>query len=588
LLFDPYERFLHEYLDKTRLTRTVLEHLLHQSFIGSDADAEPESDMILDPDPDEAAVRATLGKYRFRDVPGAYTNLMQLAQEAGPFLSTRRCRHFLASIAPHLLRAVADTPDPDLTLTNLEKVTASLGAKAVLWELFSFLPASLKLYVDICSNSPFLSEMLVNNPGMIDDLLDSLILNQPRNLEELRAEIRALCRGVEKPEVVEQILRSYQDKELLRIGVRDLLGKDDVRATTAALSDVAESLLLESTARQLEKVLECYGNPILAEGPSTAQPCRFALLALGKLGGREMSYHSDLDLVFVYEGEGQTEAIRAADAANDCSRIDNNQFYTELAQRIIRALGQPGPLGRLYEVDMRLRPTGKSGRLVVSLAEFRRYYNEGHAQIWERQSLTRARVVCGDTDFGGDVIKEIHRAMYGIPWSPAIVDEIRAMRSRLEATASPRSLKRGPGGLTDVEFLVQMMQIKYGASHHHVVRTNTWEALEALRDIGVLSALEHQALADGYSFLRLAEARLRIVTNRPLNEFPEEPAELEKFARRIGFDDQTTSASGKFQAERRKHSTSIRAIFLQLMFRERDTSNASDSLISQGASTAFL
>ena len=111
-----------------------------------------------------------------------------------PFLSTRRCRHFLASIAPQLLRAVAETPDPDMALVNLEKVTASLGGKAVLWELFSFNPPSLKLYVDLCAWSQFLSEILINNPGMIDELLDSLVLNQPRTAEELRAELADLCR----------------------------------------------------------------------------------------------------------------------------------------------------------------------------------------------------------------------------------------------------------------------------------------------------------------------------------------------------------------------------------------------------------
>src|SRR5213079_1459727 len=127
-------------------------------------------DLILDPAPDEAAVRAGLGRYRFRDPNRAFANLSQLARESVPFLSHRRCRHFLASIAPQLLRAAADTPDPDEALNNLEKVTASLGAKAVLYELFSFNPATLKLYVDLCAGSPFLSGLLISNPGMIDEL----------------------------------------------------------------------------------------------------------------------------------------------------------------------------------------------------------------------------------------------------------------------------------------------------------------------------------------------------------------------------------------------------------------------------------
>src|SRR5207302_9718060 len=174
---------------------TILNHLLHQSFQGEDGRSEPEADLILDPDADTETVRAVLGRYPFRDIPKAFANLSTLARESVPFLSARRCRHFLASIAPQLLRAVADAPDPDEALTNLERVSASLGAKAVLWELFSQNPPSLKLYVELCSTSPFLSELLISNPGMIDELLDSLVLNQPRTAAELRAELTELCRG---------------------------------------------------------------------------------------------------------------------------------------------------------------------------------------------------------------------------------------------------------------------------------------------------------------------------------------------------------------------------------------------------------
>src|SRR5207237_8948745 len=155
-------------------------------------------------------IRAVLGRYPFRDVQAAYTNLTLLAQESVPFLSTRRCRQFLASIAPRLLRALAETPDPDMALVNLEKVTASLGAKATLWELFSFNKPTLKLYVDLCAWSQFLSEILINNPGMIDELLDSLVLNQPRTAAELRAELAELCRGAT---ALDPILPSFQDKE---------------------------------------------------------------------------------------------------------------------------------------------------------------------------------------------------------------------------------------------------------------------------------------------------------------------------------------------------------------------------------------
>jgi glutamate-ammonia-ligase adenylyltransferase len=538
LLFDPLERFLHDYSDKTRLNHTILDHLLHQTFADSTDSAEPESDLILDPDPDEATVAAVLSRYGFRDVPGAWRNLNRLAQEQ-PFLSTRRCRHFLASIAPQLLRAVAATTDPDLALNNLEQVTATLGGKAVLWELFSFNTPSLTLYVDIC-DSPFLSQMLINNPGMIDDLLDTLILNRPRTLEDLRSELTELLRGADAPDAVESILHSFQDKEVLRIAVRDLLGKDDIRAVTAALSDVAEALLSEVAARQHAIMVERFGEA----GPHV-------VLAMGKLGGREMSYHSDLDLVIVYAGEGQTSGPKP---------LDHFEYFTEYARRLIKALSNPGPLGRLYAVDMRLRPTGQSGSLVIPLDEFRRYFAGTGAQVWERQSLTRARTVHGTASFADEVMSAVRAATFALPWCPAVCSEIRSMRERLEATAPPRSLKRGPGGMIDVEFLVQAQQLRYGAERPALSCTNTWGCLDELLRENLLTADDHRTLSEGYSFHRLVEARLRIVTNRPLNEYPESEPELEKLAHRTGFS--TTEA---FRTELNVHAKKVRDAVVRLV-----------------------
>src|SRR5207253_1599493 len=296
---DPLAAFLHDYREKTSLDRKILNHLLHDTFQGEDGQAEPESDLILDTNPDPETIRTVLGRYPFKDIPGAYHNLAALAQEAVPFLSARRCRQFLASIAPALLRALAETPDPDMAVVNLEKVTASLGAKAVLWELFSFNSPSLKLYVDLCAWSQFLSEILINNPGMIDELLDSLVLNQPRSAEERRQELAELCLGASDPD---PILHSFQDKELLRIGVRDILGKDTIQATTVFLSDLAETILAQIVKLQEPALTQRFGVPFLEGG----RAARYALLGLGKLGGRELSYHSDLDLILVYEGDGRT------------------------------------------------------------------------------------------------------------------------------------------------------------------------------------------------------------------------------------------------------------------------------------------
>jgi [glutamine synthetase] adenylyltransferase / [glutamine synthetase]-adenylyl-L-tyrosine phosphorylase len=567
---DPLQAFLADYREKTYLNRKILDHLLHQTF-SEQSGFEPESDLMLDPSPDAERIQEVLGKYPFKDAQGAYQNLSLLATETVPFLSTRRCRQFLANIAPRLLQAIAETPDPDLALVNLEKVSASLGGKGILWELFSFNHPSLKLYVELCAWSQFLSEILINNPGMIDELLDSLVLNQPRPAKDMEKELAELCKNADDPD---PILHSFKDKELLRIGVRDILGKDTILETTHELSDLAETILRQITALQYPSLLTRLGMPALHDhGPRVGQTSRFVLLGLGKLGGQEMSYHSDLDLILVYEGDGRTVPPPGSSRWDTFELTDNFHFFSELARNIIRVTGQMGPRGRLYHIDMRLRPTGKSGSLVIPLAEFIRYYEQGEGQLWERQALTRARVVAGDPQFEQEVLSAIGRETYGIAWKPEMVDEIRQMRDRVQATSSKRDLKRGKGGIVDIEFLVQMFRLKYGKEHPEVRHPNTWQAIDGMHSVGLLSADEYESLREGYTFLRLVESRLRIFHNRSLDELPEQTEELEKLARRIGIEARgDQSAAQRFREEMEQHTNRIRALYVTLFDREREKS----------------
>src|SRR5207253_4866135 len=178
-------------------------------------------------------------------------------------------------------------------------------------------------------------------------------------------------------------------------------------------SEVAETILIQIAQMQELPLTRRFGVPSLADGPRVGQPSRFVLLGLGKLGGRELSYHSDLDLILVYEGDGRTSAVPGSTRFDRFELTDNFHYFTELAQRIIKVTSYLGPMGRLYQVDMRLRPTGKSGSLVLPLCEFRRYFTtggnspdhpEGSAQLWERLALTRARVVFGDGELSRAVM----------------------------------------------------------------------------------------------------------------------------------------------------------------------------------------
>jgi glutamate-ammonia-ligase adenylyltransferase len=524
------DAFQNDYRSKTQLNRRILDHLLHDAF-GDDAETEPEVDLVLDPDPQPERIATVLARHGFRDVDLAYRNLTALATEKVRFLSTRRCRHFLASIAPRLLAEIALTADPDATLTNLEKVSDSLGGKGVLWELFSFNPPSLRLYVELCASSSYLSNILITNPGMLDELMDSLVLGKLPTLDFLQQMLAELCRAAED---IDPILHSFKNAQVLRVGVRDILGKDDIQATTGALSDIAQVCLEQIVMAEYDKLARKLGEPTLSRGPHAGQPCELIVLAMGKFGGRELNYNSDLDLIFLYEQDGSTVLGRRG---RHGQATTNQHFFSELGQRIIKVASRLGPQGRLYEVDLRLRPTGRSGTLATSLDEFRRYFTDGQGTIWERQSLLKSRVIHGGAEAMAAAERAIVESIYAKPWRKEDGRAIRDMRQRLEQTVAGADLKRGPGGIVDIEFLVQMLQLKYGHGRPQLRRANTISAIQALHECGRLHDADYELFSSAYRFLRSLEARLRLMNPTARDELPEDRRELDKLARVIGYED---------------------------------------------------
>jgi [glutamine synthetase] adenylyltransferase / [glutamine synthetase]-adenylyl-L-tyrosine phosphorylase len=547
----PLQSFRDDFTRRTRQNREMLDHLLHNAFPGDGA-AEPEVDLVNDPDPPPERIQQVLGRYPFADVPTAYQNLMGLATEKIRFLSTRRCRHFLAAIAPRLLTAIAQTPEPDTTLVNLSRVSDSLGGKAALWELFSFNRPSLELYVRLCAACPYLAGILTSNPGMLDELMDSMLVEHLPTLKILEDALGELCKGAED---IDPILHSFKNAQHLRVGVRDVVGKDDIRSTHAALADIAEASLKQIAEREYVKLVDKYGFPKIGR-PSEADlaneisrpiwrrfegregdTCEPVVLALGKLGGREPNYHSDLDLIFLFEAGGETMFSPSPfrGAARGGAGTVNSHFFSEFGQRLIRVCNHLGPFGRLYEVDARLRPTGKSGALAVSFDTLARYFAEGPAQLWERQALCKARPVIGNVAASQHAMEIVSKAAFGTPWRPEFATEIRQMRMRLEDTASERNLKRGPGGTVDTEFIVQMLQLKHGGADTSIREPGTLDALTALEQGGYLSTGDAEYFRKSYRFQRSIEARIRLMDAAGRHELPDNDRELAKLAYLLGY-----------------------------------------------------
>ena len=263
-------------------------------------------------------------------------------------------------------------------------------------------------------------------------------------------------------------------------------------------------------------------------------------------------------MIILYEGEGKPHGGNIH--PTDEQQLDNNSFFIELTQRIIKTLSNHGPLGRLYELDLRLRPTGRSGSLVIPIQEFQKYYcDSDNVQLWERLMLSRARVVHGDPSFANDVSVIVNNAVCMVSWQSSFIDEIKNMRDRLEASRNPSDLKRGSGGMADVEFLVELLQIRFGASHPSIRHSNVWSALEAMKSCGLVSPTEHFELTGAYDFLFRVQGRLRIVQNLAIDTIPDKTEEVTKLARRLGFD------LVAFQETLARHQKIVRKHYLQIL-----------------------
>jgi glutamate-ammonia-ligase adenylyltransferase len=276
--------------------------------------------------------------------------------------------------------------------------------------------------------------------------------------------------------------------------------------------------------------LKRFGKPVYhSEG--VAKQASLAVIGMGKLGGGDLNYHSDLDIIFVYDHQGTTDGDK---------QISNHEYFAKLAQKVISVLTMQTREGYVYKIDTRLRPSGNAGPLVTSLDSFLEYHRK-EAQIWERQALTRARVVLGDEQLAGQLEDVIRQTVYGASIDNDGRREIHRLRMRMEnelarETADTYNIKTGRGGMVDVEFAVQYLQLKYGCLYPELRTTSTVVALKEIRTLGLLKEGDAETLLNGYKFLRKLENRLRIIHDYSVNDLGGPKSYINKLARRLGYD----------------------------------------------------
>lgn len=503
--------------------------------------------------PEDPRAAEVLARAGFRNPAKALAALSLLRNGPPRSLLSPRARRLLGRVAPSLLDAARRCPDPDQALVWLGEFLAVSGAREGYLSLLEESPATARLLVTLFGTSGFLSRYLVGHPELLDELVlgSHAVRDKPR--ERLEGELGEVLAGARDEEGRLDALRRFRNAEFLRIAWNDLCGELGPEQAAEQVTQVAQACLEAAYRDALEQLARKYGPP----GGAARAPFRFAVLGLGKLGGAELDYHSDLDVLFVYDGWDEA-------AASESPGLTPAEFSTRLAQRVMGFLSATTREGIAFRMDARLRPSGRAGALVTSLPSFEEYHRGGAGQTWERQALIRLRPVAGDPGLGREARAVVDRLLYR---GPPVVDpcpELRRMRDRLRAELGREEggtidLKTGPGGLLDATFAVQALQLLHGWKDEALRTPNIPAALEALKRAGLLADEGGAALAEGYRFLRRVEARLRILRERPTDVLPREAGFLGDLARGLGF----TEARGGGEAmvrEVERHRQMVRAV----------------------------
>jgi glutamine synthetase adenylyltransferase len=421
--------------------------------------------------------------------------------------------------APTLADALQRAPDPDRLLVNCDRWLESLGATLTYYRLFAETPHALKPVLAVLGASDYMADTLLQNPELSEILLDVRLLTRPRTRADMRRDLSRLLRACTSYWMQLDRLRAFKQQEYLRITALDLLGKATLTETMRALSDLADVCA--------DAALDACHRELAAQQGVTGEH-GFCILAMGKWGGRELNYSSDIDPIFLYR-----DAPRLTGAA------DPTRYLLKLAEMVVKALSEPMRRGIVFRVDMRLRPEGRLGALARGVSSALHYY-ETWAEPWERQAMLKARPCAGDLQVGEQFLERLQPWLYRPSLSETDFAEIVRLRERAEAQARARNayetdLKNGWGGIRDIEFSVQALQLMLGGRLPRLRTPATLDALQRLKHARILAPDEARALQDAYIFLRTAEHRLQLQFGHQTHLLPTDPKARARLAKLMGF-----------------------------------------------------
>ena len=455
---------------------------------------------------------AELGGIPFRNRAGADANLAQIRQ---------RVPAELAEVIPALL---ADLPDPDAALNHFERLTE--GANRELIRLLAKNHTLVHYALAVFGYSNYLAETLLRNTDILQTLIREANLDRSHEHEEYREAFgRFRSRSFETD--IALLLARFKRREYVRIMLRDVLGFAKLAETAAEISALSDVLIEEALRECTTELHRKYGQPQHRDLEGRLVETPFAVLALGKLGGNELNYSSDIDLFYVY-GDGE---------ADDAAPITNREYFVRLGQQVTNVLSRVTAEGFVFRIDLRLRPQGREGETAISLGSATNYYSEV-AQDWERQAMIKARPAAGDVKLARQFIRRLQEHIYtedvNFPAIETALEALDKMRNkRVTVPTGSIDVKLDRGGIRDIEFLVQCLQRVYGGKQRWLRSGGTLFSLQKLHDKRHISGSDFHHLTTGYEFLRCIEHRLQLRNGQQTHRIPMEERELQVLARSL-------------------------------------------------------
>ncbi|HSN05529.1 MAG TPA: hypothetical protein VLS44_11120 [Nitrospira sp.] len=525
--------------------------------------------LILASSLEPGQLEATLHAYNIQRVKEADANLQAMAGEP-------HHRRQLAAILALLLDSVSRTADPDQALNHWERLLSNVSRSSFLEYLRSS-PRMLDLVCTIFGNSDSLAFTLIRDPMLIYWLAEQEVLSKPPTRAGLERAIQQQLGQLTASELKLDALRRFRRREMLRIGVRDVLKLADVPETTGALSDLA-SVLIDAAYRVVDADLQAeHGTPMHKNRQGKWVETGFTVIGMGKLGGHELNYSSDVDVLYICEShDGETRAPKrkgARAAGKPVTPISNEEYFEHLARRLTRAISEQTHEGYIFRVDLRLRAEGSVGQLTRSLEDYEKYYRT-RGVVWERLALLKAWPIAGSTDVGKAFLRTVKPFIFGsasakpdLEGALAIVRDVRAVKDMIDAKMADRgherrNVKLGVGGIREIEFFVQTIQVLAGKRLPALLDRSTLGALKRFVRLKLISAKDRDALTAAYVFLRDAEHKLQMVHDLQTHSLPDQAEELERCAIRMGYTGMDRSTALKhFQADHAAHTAVVHDLF---------------------------